>query len=223
LLIIFDLDDTLIKTTESIIPPKIRRSLAPVLNHSPELIEDLIRLDSMSVSSCQALREFIEIHEFDTSIAGLVHDELNGERFDDILVACHDQAIEVLKALSMDHTTCLVSRGDKTRQQNKMKEAGIDLAYFHEVIFCEKSKLAEYEKLIKKFNADPKEAIACGDRVLYDLRPAKALGMTTIQFLQGRGKASFDYYCDVDYKIIQLVEIFDIIEEIEGKNFLRKL
>jgi len=223
LLIIFDLDDTLIKTTESIIPPKIRRSLTPVFNHSPQLIEDLIRLDSMSASSCQALREFIEIHDFDTSIASLVHDELNGESFDDILVACHDQAIEVLKALSADHITCLVSRGDKTRQLNKMKEAGLDPTYFHEMIFCEKSKTIEYEKLLKKFNTDPKEALVCGDRVLYDLRPAKTLGMTTVQFLQGRGKASFDYYCDVDYKIIQLVEIFDIIEQIEGKNFLRKL
>ena len=223
MLIIFDLDDTLIKTTESIIPPKIRKSLAPILKHSPELIEDLIRLDSMSLSSSQALKEFIEIHEFDQSIASLVHKELDTERFEDIEIACHDQANETLRALSLEHTTCLVSRGDPKRQENKIKEAGIDRSCFHEIVFCEKSKLTDYKELLKKFNYDRREALVCGDRVLYDLRPAKALGMTTVQFLQGRGKASFDYYSDVDYKIIQLVEIFDIIEEIEGKNFLRKL
>lgn len=223
MLIIFDLDDTLIKTTDFIIPEKIRRTLSPLFVENPSLIEDLIRLDSMSLSSKAAMGEFAEIHGIEENVITTLSKALADENFEGIKVPCHDEVAKVLKELRQGHTLCLVTKGEQKRQENKIKASGIAIEDFDKVVFCAHSKGADYAALLEEFNVDPKEAIVCGDRVSYDLRPAKALGMTTIQFLQGRGKASFDYYSDVDYKIIQLVEVFDIIKEVETRNFLRSL
>ncbi|MDN3504793.1 MAG: HAD hydrolase-like protein [Rhabdochlamydiaceae bacterium] len=223
LLIIFDLDDTLVKTTESIIPSKLDMSFKKSLSTSPALLPQLMRLDSMALSSDAAIDEFGEINELDQGVICDIKTHMQDGDLEGIDVECSESANEVLKILSQDHNLCLVSRGLDSNQRAKIKKSGIETAYFSEIIFCQKDKCADYEMLAKKYSDHPLDVIVCGDRVALDLSPAKALGYHTVQMCQGRGSTSFDYFADVDVKIIQLVELFDIILNIERKKFLRKL
>ena len=177
----------------------------------------------MALSSDAAIDEFGEINEVEEGVLCEIKTHMKDGDLEGIDVECSESANEVLKILSQEHNLCLVSRGCDRNQRAKIKKSGIETAYFSEIIFCQKGKHADYEKLAKKYADAPSDVIVCGDRVALDLTPAKALGYYTIQMCQGRGSTSHDYFADVDVKIIQLVELFDIISNIERKKFLRKL
>ena len=215
MLIIFDLDDTLVKTSESIIPPKLTQVV-----DSKEHLSKLIRMDRMSGSSGHALDEYSEIHEHDVE---KIKHHLKEGGLNDIDVETTQSVNECLAALSHEHRLCLVSRGDEVGQRAKLRKGNIDIDRFSELIFCSGQKLDAYLKLSQKYAEGPEEVLVCGDRVALDLTPAKQLGFHTVHMLHGRGKNSLDYFSDVDVKIIQLVDLFDIIDTIKRKNYLRRL
>ena len=214
MLIIFDLDDTLVETTGSIIPSKLRHATM----ESPHLLNPLLRMDKMSQSSGHALDEFSEIHDIDVEP---IRSHLKAEEIDDIDTL--EDVEQCLKLLGREHYLCLVTRGTEKMQKLKLKEAGIDEGLFREIHCCTSSKLDAYIEVFEKFGNTPQEVLVVGDRIAKDLSPAKRLGFHTVQIVNGRGKTSRDYFSDVDVKIIHLVDLFDIIDSIERKNYLRRL
>ncbi|MCF7806074.1 MAG: HAD family hydrolase [Simkaniaceae bacterium] len=222
-MIIFDLDDTLIKTSEAIVPFKLQKGMLKLFPSDHEFTHQLMRMDMMSSSSAAALEEFSEINELEPAHYLSIHSDLNDSDLEDLDVESYATTQESLKILADSHYVCLISRGDEVFQREKLERSGIDPLLFSEIIFCQNTKQEHYQSLAKKFSTHLEDVIVCGDRVGLDLTPAKELGFTTVQMRRGRGKMSFDYFSDVDYKIIHLVELFDIIEEVKRKNFLRKL
>ena len=71
-----------------------------------------------------------------------------------------------------------------------------------------KPSLDGYIELIKRLGVDPSEALYIGDRPLVELRPAKELGLRTMQ-IGGQKSAWADYYAedieDAMRSIIQMI------------------
>lgn len=223
LLIIFDLDDTLVQTSATLIPEKLKLGLQSVKTIDTHLFAELLRMDTMSLSSECALEEFSELYAINSDQLKILQRVIRKPALDGIDIEPVERVNEVLQTLSERHFLCLVSRGEEGYQKEKLKHAGIDENVFSQLIFCQGGKKESYQKLFKRYARLESEVIVCGDRIGFDLSPAKALGFQTIHLAQGRGSVSLDYFSDVDYKIIHLVEIFDIIEEIERKQYLRSL
>jgi putative hydrolase of the HAD superfamily len=218
LLIIFDLDDTLIDTTNSITRIKLEDALTRMIEaglsipNVPDAVEMLKRLDGSSITARDTLAEFLEIHDADPKYLEIGLRELYGEIALDVPVYALDQAHEVLADLSASHKLALVTVGNADRQMAKLKKAGIDSALFSKIVMTEeRNKKPHYEAIVEEFSASPSEVIVCGDRISMDLTPAKELGFKTIQMRWGRGLVNFGNRNDVDFTISRLAEIKDII------------
>jgi len=223
LLIIFDLDDTLIDTSGCIIPVKLEEALqrmiemglfVPDFQEAAALIK---RLDRASESSQRTLSEFLEIMNADKRFleAGLkeVYENFSPELF----AAPLENALQVLNDLGELHRLALVTVGKEEQQHNKLKKAGIDSGIFSKIIVSETAnKMPHYQLIIDEFGYAPSEVIVCGDRVERDLAPARELGCRTVQMRWGRGLSSTGKIGDVDYYISNLSELKEIIEKIDS-------
>ncbi|MCI5052611.1 MAG: HAD family hydrolase [Simkaniaceae bacterium] len=230
MLIIFDLDDTLIDTTYSITPNKLEKALERLMNAGATIgdfntaLEALKRLDETAMSSSNSLAEFLEINELGPKMKNLAFDEMRSNDLKDIGVACREGLEEMIEELSCDHTLAIVTSGDENLQRQKMEKARIPLRKFSEVIICPPgAKEKPYRELMLDFELDPQEILVCGDRVKNDLLPAKKLGLITVHMRYGRGLNCRDHGDLVDFEISDLNQLSDIIAHIERYNYLRKI
>ncbi|HEY5236003.1 MAG TPA: hypothetical protein VIJ14_07490, partial [Rhabdochlamydiaceae bacterium] len=98
MLIIFDLDDTLIDTTGSITPVKLEQALAKMVEAGlqvgdfQEALGVLKRLDIASESASQTLLEFLEIISGDKKYFDIGHAEVYGPLPQDFPIYPLDQA-----------------------------------------------------------------------------------------------------------------------------------
>lgn len=217
MLIIFDLDDTLIDTysiTQIKLEDALNRMIAAGLSlpNVYEALHMLKRLDGSFMTARDTLSEFLELHDADPQYLEIGLHELYGEISPDVPVHALDQAHEVLAELGASHKLVLVTVGKLERQMEKMKKAGIDSSLFSKIIVSEeRNKKPHYEAVVDEFCASPSEVMVCGDRIMLDLTPAKELGFKTIQMRWGRGLVNFGNRRDVDFTISRLVEIKDIL------------
>ena len=63
----------------------------------------------------------------------------------------------------------------------------------------------------------PKNSLVCGDRICFDLTPAKELGFKTVQIVKGRGVGNTGLKNDVDYTILHLSELNNILGKFKPK------
>lgn len=218
MLIIFDLDDTLIDTTGSITPVKLEQALAKMVEaglevgNFEEALDILKRLDTAAESGTQTLLEFLEITSADKKYFEIGHAELYGQLPSDFPVYPLDQALEVLEELGSEHQLALVSMGKPDQQLLKLKNAGIDSTIFSKMIISEdRDKKPHYKTILDELGFAPVQTVVCGDRVGRDLSPAKELGCITVQMQWGRGLNSMHSPRDVDYAIRKLSQIKDIL------------
>lgn len=224
MLIIFDLDDTLIDTTGSITPVKLEQALTKMVEAGlqvgdfQEALAILKRLDTASESASQTLLEFLEIVNGDKKYFTIGHEELYGPLPSDFRVYPLDQAIDILSELSSDHQLALVSMGKPEQQLLKLKNAGIDSTIFSKILISEdRDKKPHYKTILDELGFTPSQTLVCGDRVKRDLSPAKELGCITVHMQWGRGLSSLlsalPHYIaqDVDYAIKKLSQIKDIL------------
>jgi len=223
LLIIFDLDDTLIDTSGSIIPYKLYRALQSMIKEGfivssfEEAFEILKRVDSYSDSSLQGLKEFLEIHDAvqDKFLQVAFKEIYHNQAFEqEILVTKNAQ--ETLFELSKKHSLAIVSAGILDVQIEKMKKAGVDTSIFSRIVVCkEGSKREHYERLLEDLKYLPREVIVCGDRIKKDLLPAKTLGCTTVHMKWGRGLYQKRGVQEVDFSITSLDQLKPILLQLE--------
>lgn len=222
MLIIFDLDDTLIATSKYITPFKLQLALERMIEaglpvEDPEnSLELLKRLDITSASSKHALEEFLDLMDApkDFYVLGnkLLYDELPPET----PVFTTEGAHEVLSELKQSHDLAIVTVGKLELQWEKLKKAGLDTALFSRIIVTpERDKKPHYERLLKELIFSPSDVLVCGDRVAIDLSPARELGFKTVHMREGRGLYDRGPASDVDFRIESLDKLKEIISKLQ--------
>jgi putative hydrolase of the HAD superfamily len=218
LLIIFDLDDTLVDTSGCITPRKLEDALQQMVHAGmqvdsfSEAYELLSRLDETAESSRFSLAEFVEILNIDQKYFEIGLKEIYETPHFDLPIFPTDHAIEVLQELSTSHQLALVTIGIHARQLLKLKKAGIDTTLFSKIVVTEeRNKKTHYQAIIDELAVSPSEVVVCGDRIATDLAPAKELGFKTIHMRWGRGLNSYGNKGDVDYAISRLSELREIL------------
>ena len=220
MLIIFDLDDTLIDTTGSITPLKLEQALAKMMEAGLEVgdpekaLETLKRLDGASESASQTLLEFLEILDADQKYFEIGHQEVYGPLAPDTPVFPLEGALEVLEDLGSQYLLALVSMGKPEQQLLKLKNAGIDSTIFSKIIISEdRDKKPHYKTILEELGFSPLQTVVCGDRVKRDLSPAKELGCKTVHMQWGRGliSGSSGPPVDVDFRIHKLSQMKEIL------------
>jgi putative hydrolase of the HAD superfamily len=221
LLIIFDLDDTLIDTSGCITPFALERTLHAMIaaglhvSDFIESLEQLKRINSTAISSKAALQEFLEICDGHPSLFDIGKEKLCGELASDLPVFLLEGASELLSELIENHELALVTGGKSSVQMEKLKKAGIDSTLFSNIVVAEDgNKKIHYKNIAEKGRYMQQEVLVCGDRIPIDLAPAKELGFKTVHMRWGRGLWSQGKQGDVDYQITSLNELKEIISHL---------
>jgi len=216
LLIIFDLDDTLIDTSGFITPFKMQECLrrlieeGGVVSNFNEAYSHLLLLNQTSLRSQDAILQFAK--EIGCSSPGSALQELTAPLPPDFSIPTTPEAKEVLHFFKHKFLLALVTAGSSSFQREKMEKAGLDSSLFSKIAIPETSiKKPSYEALLKEYVDDPRKIWVCGDRVSVDLAPAFELGFKTVHMRWGRGKIERTPKW-VDYTISTLPELKGIIQ-----------
>lgn len=221
MLIIFDLDDTLIDTTESITINRLQYAFEAMIRagfqveDEDEAKEALERLDRTSTSGLQTLEEFIALYEperLDTFFS-IGKSILSSSIQENEIVSLFHGVDRLLIDLSQLAHLAIVTRGKEASQHEKMKISGLPYPLFSKILVTQSSKKESYDRLIKDFNLIPDRVIVVGDRIEVDLVPAKELGCTTVWVHQGRAFGNMVGSFIVDYQIDDILDLQSIVEE----------
>lgn len=221
MLIIFDLDDTLIDTTGSVTPVMLTLALKKMIKHGLKVPNfhvarfQLWVLDRKTSSSRETIKLFLAHMRADPGLLEVGMQEMYRELPSKLKVKLLKGAKKILEELSKKHLLALVTGGVPHFQQAKWEKAGIDSSIFSKIAVAEKSeKKIYYQNIALELKQSPSEIIVVGDRVSLDLVPAKELGFRTIQMRWGRGLQYDSRQDAVDYAISDLSEIKQIISHI---------
>lgn len=228
MLFIFDLDDTLIKTSESTVPIKLRDALNVMVNAG-------LNISSKFSEKESALSHLMNISETATCGKGTITtfcQELGQEEFaklgineyynnidlSEISVPIMAGANQILNELSRQgHHLVLLSYGVEQQQLEKSKQAGLDLNVFKQTFFTpHKNKEIFYQNIINKFGIERSQVITIGDSLARDILPAKGLGIKTVHLRSGRSK-HIQYTSDTQpsFSIKSLKEVLDVVKALE--------
>jgi putative hydrolase of the HAD superfamily len=215
MLIIFDLDDTLIDTSGSLRIPKLHDALRAMIkkglhvNSFEEAFTNLVRIDESSVSGKNSFEKYVESTGSDPAFIDIACEEYYKNATYPVIAL--EDAIQVLSHLRARHTLVLVSYGDEQTQREKMRVAGVPETFFEEVLFTNSyDKKEVYEKLLVHFDIEPSHVVVVGDKFKTDLLPAKELGMITIHMEHGRGKNDSEAQ-NADFSVSTLIQLLEVI------------
>ncbi len=224
MLIIFDLDDTLIDTSGTITPHLLKKSLSFLRNRGLECADfetayqRLTELNQTVGNANQALALFLKEWDAPESYYDVAIREVYEKPTYLSYAKPLSHALETVDELAQSHHLAIVTRGKKRVQEEKIRCAEIPIKFFSHICFCEKrggvyqSKKNVYASIAKKVDISPEFILVCGDRISFDLTPAKELGYTTVQMKWGRGLGNTGFKRDVDYTILDLREIGLIVQ-----------
>jgi FMN phosphatase YigB (HAD superfamily) len=216
-LIIFDLDDTLIDTSGSVTPFKMRSCLNRLketglrIPDFEKAYEELLAINARSSKSKEAIERFAFPYQLTKAQIAAAVEELTTPLPKDFSIPTTPFAKEILKYFRSLCPLALVTGGHPPFQKDKLKKAGIEVSVFSMIAIPEDSvKKPYYEALQRKFSVPPQDVWVCGDRVSMDLKPARELGYRTVHMRWGRGKmsATEDW---IDYSISELRELKEIV------------
>jgi putative hydrolase of the HAD superfamily len=217
LLIIFDLDDTLIDTTEKFTPIIFRKTLQILIKKGLQIsnvnksYKKLLEIDKNSFSSKESIKRFLYELKANKIFYNIAFKVMSEPLNEDIKVFPLKNAKKILEYLSNTNTLALVSIGKEKFQFDKMKKAGIDTSFFSKIVITtNEDKGIYYKQIIDELNISFQNTYVCGDKINVDLVPAKELGCITIHMKWGRGKR-FLKDNNVDYTINNLMEIKTIL------------
>lgn len=223
MLIIFDLDDTLVDTSGCVTPVRLQAALEEmiqgglVVSDRAQAWVDLQTINEQVENSREALSCFLAKWGQETpALYAMGVRAVYEEDAMPMPISPLPGAQEVLKALAEEHQLALVTIGRPVQQMEKMKKAGIDSSVFSRIIVSEdRDKKKHYQQLQRELQWDSDRVVVCGDRVGLDLTPAADLGFWTVQMTWGRGRFSKG---NVDYRIDSLSQVRDIVQKIQHKE-----
>jgi putative hydrolase of the HAD superfamily len=223
LLIIFDLDDTLIDTSGCITYYKLEDALRAMVNAGlvlpdfSEALSLLRRLDRSAESARAALSEFAEMMSAGTELFEMAVNEIYEQPLADRPIFPLEGAVEVLLELRHCHQLALVTIGKPAYQMEKLKKAGIDSHLFSKIIVTqERDKKPHYQLIMDELGYFPAEVIVCGDRISLDLSPAEELGFKTVHMRWGRGANGFKHRGD--HSILKMGELREIVNSLSKES-----
>jgi putative hydrolase of the HAD superfamily len=123
---------------------------------------------------------------------------------------------EALAALRDVYTLGVVTEGDGRIQREQIRRLGLEESLHHVVISQEaglhKPDPALYQYALSAAEADPRQSVMVGDRVDWDLIPAKIIGMRTVLF---RGNNQYlllkdEMEFEPDWEISEFVELLEL-------------
>ena len=221
MLIIFDLDDTLIDTSGCITYFRLEDALQAMVSHGlivadfSEALALLRRLNSTADCARSAIAEFVEILGVDKNFYELAIKEIHKDLPPDWPIFPLEGALDLLADLGSQHQLALVTIGRHPFQMEKMKKAGIDSRIFSKIVVTEeKNKKPHYQMIVEELGYCPTEVLVCGDRIPLDLAPARELGFKTVKVQWGRGLNSSPHRGEVDYCIFRLKELKGIVYQL---------
>ncbi len=223
MLIIFDIDDTLVDTTRLITRPLWKKALQAMegkglkLEDPARALFHLWALDQNTQSASETLRLFLAFYKKDFSFHKIGLETFSGISSGDLHVKAIPFVLEGLKKLCKRHTLAIVSRGDSQFQKKKLLEAKIPLSSFHKIFISPKTDKKElYQKALEELQIPPQESCVVGDRVMVDLKPAKELGIFTIQMKWGRGRVYSPWSEYVDKEVHSFKEAVAYLQKKES-------
>lgn len=219
MLIIFDLDDTLIETSTCLTPLRLEVALKRMLAAGLKVdtferaLQLLLEINQSAPSSRKAMEVFAEIYPGGTDCLQMGLDSFKESLPSDLELKPAEGAIQLLNELVDEHNLALVTIGYPKVQFEKMEKAGIEPKFFSKIIVgAGPSKRPYYEEIMSEFGEGP--GLVCGDRVHLDLSPAKELGLRTVHVRFGRGLQQMQPARDVDFAIGKLEELKEIIKAV---------
>jgi FMN phosphatase YigB (HAD superfamily) len=194
-LIIFDLDDTLIDTSGTITPFKLRLcverflALGVVLPPLDEAHQELLEINRFCLKSQEAIAKFGRKYGAKEDAIVAACQEMVTPLPESFSIAKTPHAEEILRFYHAKCPLAIVTGGYPPFQLDKLKKAGIEVSLFSMIGVPEDSvKKPYYAALQKRFELPSQEIWVCGDRIEMDLRPAFELGFQTVHMQWGRGK-----------------------------------
>jgi putative hydrolase of the HAD superfamily len=219
LLLIFDLDDTLIDTSGSVTPFKMEACLKRLIQEGlavPDFhrgLKHLLEINASSMKSRDAIDAFVKNYGGEAQLIDRVIGEMTRPLPAGFLVRTTPNAKEILQEFAKEHTLALVTGGHPPFQMEKLEKAGLDKGCFSKIAIPEDSiKGPFYEQVLKELGFKKSEALVCGDRVAMDLKPAYELGLKTVHMRWGRGTVG-QTASWVDHAIKDLSELKRIIRQ----------
>lgn len=224
MLIIFDLDDTLVDTSACITPVKFQRSLSRMIEEGLVLQDEklalaaLLDLDKTSLSAKETFRKFFLMYEVLDQFHSVGLKEMYDTLPEGIEIHPVMGAVEVISNLCLENKLALVTIGKHDQQLFKMEKAGIDSSFFCKIFISEEyDKKKYYEQIIDDLGLVAGEVIVCGDRIATDLVPAKELGCVTVHMKWGRGARKQEQEKQVDFTITSLAQVLDVVNQVKEK------
>lgn len=216
MLIIFDLDDTLIQTSRFITPwrfEKVLQGLGFQQSLHAKVSYDLMNCHMTFDSSHEALQAVFKNH--DIPHAHFESAKRFLDSFDDTIpVELFNGVKTLLENLRTKHKLVLVTKGRQDQQQLKIQKAGLSDGFFeHMLIVDVGSKKQAFSQLALGY--DSKNVLVIGDRITADLSPAKDLGFKTCLVRQGRGEFQKISPTIVDYIIQDVTELENLLKSIQ--------
>ena len=161
-------------------------------------------------------------HKYNTSLNGLmIHHDISPSEFLDYV---HDINLDFLEKdlvlrkelLNLDAKKFIFSNGSHSHIINISKSLGIDDLFdgafdITDCNFVPKPSIEPYEKLVKKFNIDPKETVFVED-IAINLEPAKKLGMKTVWLINDEYWGKKD--SDKDFIDLKIKNLSSFLKEI---------
>ncbi|WNY28192.1 Phosphoglycolate phosphatase [Methanimicrococcus stummii] len=133
-------------------------------------------------------------------------------------VTLYDGVRETIEAVKdMGRSFIIVTDADTENAYRRMRRVKLDglvddvIAY--DMSGKKKPDLGAFEFALNRFGANASESMYIGDSLRRDIAPAKKMGMTTAYAAYGdRNDHDRDFYFEPDYKLQNLGEIIDIIQ-----------
>lgn len=213
MLIIFDLDDTLIDTSGSLTPLRLRSALEILSQsqHSSDQYCDLLQWNRELGSAEKAIKFFSTRYRCSAECEREALSQLRAPLDPDFVVPTIPYAKEILEYFQGKYFLALVTAGERALQLSKLEKAGIDSEIFSKIAVAEDGlKKPIYGALAQEFSKSPDQVWVLGDRIQKDLLPGKELGFRTIHMRWGRG-ALVHHESWIDYSIEKLEELKRII------------
>lgn len=181
--LIFDLDDTLLDSTEQMRWRAVESACVALREHGFEKkqleCEEFLAKESLKLMSMKkALKKLCKNDE------KLVNIGFDGyHSFDVSGITLHDGVIELLVKFKKKYKIVLLTAGDVDLQKQKLWELRITDMFDIVLYNDRKNKLTkkeELQKIIKKLDFAADQCVVIGDRIDNELRYGKELGMKTI-------------------------------------------
>lgn len=218
--IIFDLDDTLIQTTD-VTTPFYLRKVADLMGGSNseknKIFIDLLAKHQKSVSSRETLNKFFAKNPEKKKFCTLSHRILYEQFPQDTPIQAYPEVNKILSYLSRSNTLFIVSKGIPSIQMKKLKKAGIDCKLFSKIVVSSKEdKRESYQKIVRMGAKKKASILVVGDRPVLDLKPAKELGCITVHIRRGRGKEQKSSFHN--FSIDHLDQLIGIVNKERGNH-----